>query len=185
MDDATIQRLRPRDNTVTAIREAIAAVRAERDAVQQRIALLAADRPRLMLDGTTAELRAAEEATRDAERDLMQLDAIATALQQRLTDAAAAEAAEEYRRRFDAAAAAVGRYNAWFSKSYAKHARAIAEGAALEREAIQLTDGLRQGGAFPDGMPRPTPVFVGREARALSFLLRLPATEPGNAIWWG
>ena len=181
MDSATLAKLRPIDESADAIRTAIAAVSDERAAATHRAGALTAERTKLLLTATTSAIAKAEAAIREAMVDKEQLDAMSTALapllaaaEEREADAAHAELVRE-------AAEATEKFNEWLATEYAPHAAAIAAGIALERQATQLRERLRdpRTGAMPENLPPMARAFVGLDGRALGFMVRLPAVAPG------
>jgi hypothetical protein len=186
VDAKTLARLRPADDSARAIRIAIDAVKHERTTAEQRMVDYAARRTDLLLNGSTAEIRAAEEAIRDAETDLARLDAISPALSSQLAEAVAREAGDAQAEQVRASVAKIERFNSWFAESYAKHAAALAEGLELEREAERARTALRNTTvALPTGLPEMARAFVGSQARGLGFLVRLPAAAPAQQpFWW-
>lgn len=80
MDSATLCRLRPVDQSVDAIRNALEALRAERATVVHRTAELTAERTKLLLTATTSAIAKVEAAIPEAMVDQEQLDAMSTAL---------------------------------------------------------------------------------------------------------
>jgi hypothetical protein len=181
------KRLRPTDDSATAIRTALILIRAEREAMQQRLEEQTTRRTSLLLTGTNGEIRAAEEAVRDAELDLSRLTLMADALVPQLADAVAREAGDTRAQQVRDAAAAIARFNDWFTVSYAQHAAALAEGLELERTAHRAVTALRdpQNFTFPAALPEMARAHVGCDARALGFLVRLPAAAPGQQpFWW-
>ena len=182
MDSATLAKLRPIDESADAIRTAIAAVSDERAAATHRAGALTAERTKLLLTATTSAIAKAEAAIREAMVDKEQLDAMSTALapllaaaEEREADAAHAELVRE-------AAEATEKFNEWLATEYAPHAAAIAAGIALERQATQLRERLRdpRTGAMPEGLPALAAAHVGSDARSLTFLVRLPSATPGT-----
>lgn len=187
MDAKTLAKLRPADGTPVAIRAAIDAVKQERAAAEQRLVNATARRASLLLEGSTAEIRAAEESARDAETDIARLDVMAPALATQLADAVAREAGDERAEQVRAAAAAVTKFNAWFETGYPVHAAALAEGLELERQALRAREALRNPNThtLTAELPEPARAFVGADGRGLGFLVRLPAAAAGQpAFWW-
>ncbi len=186
MGDDLLTRLRPADGSVAAIRTALAAAKEEQTVAATRIAELATRRKEMLLTASSAELRAVEDAERDAGRDAERLDAFVEALDAELGVASAAEATQDFERRFACAADAITRFNVWMSKHYEKHARALVEGVELEGAALAAINGLRRHDrTIPAGLPPRALAYVGREGRTLSALLRLPAATPGEPLFWG
>jgi hypothetical protein len=184
MDAKTLSRIRPADDSASAIRAAIAVVAQERSASEQRMADHAARRTDLLLSGSTAEIRAAEEAIRDAETDVARLDAIGAPLAAQLADAVAREAGDERTEQVRTATAKIEAFNSWFAESYAKHAKALAEGLELELAAQRALNALRSP-VLPHGLPEMVRAHVGQDTRGLGFLVRLPAAAAGQPpFWW-
>jgi hypothetical protein len=185
MDDITLQRLRPEATTTAAIAEAMVRVTDETFKMQGRLEELRAERPALLLSGTTAALRQHSAAISESESDLEQLQAIGKELDRQYKLAADAEAAGERQKQFEAAASAIEASNAWFKRNYLRHARALAEGLQLEQNALNLVQALqRDRRGVPAGLPQMARAFVGSEGRSFSYLTKLPGAEPGQAIHW-
>jgi hypothetical protein len=185
MNDETLQRLRPQAQTTHAIEAAMVAVMDETSRVQVRLEELRAIRPSMLLTATTAELRANQDAISDCESDLEQLGAISQELGRQHHLAVEALKAGEREQKFREAAAAIEASNAWFARHYLKHARAIAEGLALEQHAIGLLQAFqRDRRGVPAGLPALARAFVGNEGRDFSYLTKLPGVEAGEAIHW-
>lgn len=181
-----LQNLRPKNATSAAIREAVALLRAERVAVQQRLAEEAERRPGLLLTGTTTAIRSAEQVTRDDELNLTRLNVLEAELTRRLTDATVEEAAAAHGEKVRDAIDAIEAFNAWMVRAYLEHATAIAGGVELERQAWRAAEALRD--PMTKAMTAELPVlalaYVGLDGRGLGFLTRLPAVTPGPGIVW-
>lgn len=186
MDNKTLSRIRPAADTPEAIEAAIEAVKQEKAAAQTRLITAKAKRDVLLLTGTNAEIRAAEDAARDAELDLARLDAVGAPLAAQLADAVTRSHAAALAEQIRQAEEAITAFNAWFATEYEPHARAIAEGVALERKALRARDALRDQVTKSLHMKLSpiTLAWVGSQSRSLSFLTRLPAAERGAAIVW-
>jgi hypothetical protein len=186
MDNKALARLRPAADTPEAIQAATEAVRQEEAAAQTRLITAKAKRDVLLATGTNAEVRAAEEAARDAELDLERLKAIAGQLSAQLTDSVAAEHGRALAEQIRQAEEAILAFNEWFSTEYEPHARAIAVGVELERKALRAREALRnqQTKALSVRLPPIALAWVGTQSRSLSFLTRLPAAECGAPIVW-
>lgn len=193
MEAKTLSRLRPADESPSAIRGSLVNISAEKSTTEARMAEAVKHRNGLLLEGSTSEIRAAETAIRDAETDIMQLNALADALAPKLEMALDAEheAAQSVRR--EDAATAIQKWNEWLSTHYQKHAAAIAEGLKIEAEALSAIERLKAGvrrDKLPAVLPPPLPamarLFVGTEGRPAHVLVRLPALDLGETpIAWG
>jgi hypothetical protein len=161
-------------------------LRNEHAAITQRMADEAAGRPDLLLSGTPAAIRAAEQAKRDDDLNLSRLDALAAELSKRLTEAAAIEAGAARAEQVRDAAAKILKFNHWLATVYTPHALAIAEGVEMERQAWRAIEALRDPAtkATSADLPALSRAYVNRDARGLGFLTRLPAAAPGSPIVW-
>lgn len=180
----TLQKYRPADESSAALRAAISGLAAERTAQVARIADQTERRAALLLDGSDKEIAAAESAVADAMLTVERIDAFAPELQRRLAEAIAGEAAEAHRQKVREAIAAIETFNTWAQEHYEAHAKAIAEGIALEKEAWRHVEALRHAGVTPEGLPARARGYVGRTEMAFSSLVRLPAIRPGAPIFW-
>jgi hypothetical protein len=185
MDAKTLERLRPTDGSSAAVRAALAQIRSERESTQQRLTDQVARTAELLLTGTNTQIRAAEDATRDAELDLVRLGVMAEKLERQHDAALNREAGEVREHRIREAAAAIEAWNLWFEKEYEGHAKALAQGLQLERDAIRLVDALRVNHVVPHGLPRRAQGHVGKTMRDVGFFVRLPAVSADKpCLWW-
>lgn len=178
--------LRPKSVTVADIRAALALIQEERAAVKQRMADEAERWPALLLVGSAAAIRAAEQSKKDDEINAIRLDALAAELSKRLTEAAAIEAGAARAEQVRDAAAKILKFNNWLATVYTPHALAIAEGVEMERQAWRAIEALRDPAtkATSADLPALSRAYVNRDARGLGFLTRLPAAAPGSPIVW-
>ncbi len=185
MTDSSLQNLRPKNATAAAFRDALALLRDERAAAQNRLADEAERRPGLLLTGTVIQLRAAETAVRDDELELERLAALEVELSRKLNEATIAEAAVRHGEKVRVAIDAIETFNAEFGARYLPAAAEIASLVALEDAAGRAREALRDPAtrALPE-LPEMAKAFVGRDGRGLGFLTRLPAAEPGPGIVW-
>ena len=113
------------------------------------------------------------------------IDLLVEQLNSQLTEAVAAEAGVAQAQVVRVAAAAqVARFNAWLGTAYEPHARAIAEGVSMEREAWCQVEALRRAGVAPDELPAIARAFVNTTGQSLERLVRLPSAVPGAPIVW-
>ncbi len=184
--DFSLQNLRPKNATAAAFRDALALLRDERAAAQNRLADEAERRPGLLLTGTVIQLRAAETAVRDDQLTLERLAALEVELSNKLTEATIAEAAAAHGEKVRAAIAKIETFNAEFGARYLPAAHEIAALVEMEEAAWRAREGLRDPAtkALPDQLPEMARAYVGRDGRGLGFLTRLPAAEPGPGIVW-
>jgi hypothetical protein len=182
-----LARVRPKGSTTTDLHNALIVLGTERAAAEQRHRDAMQARAGLLLTGSTPELKAAEESIREAELDVMRLDAMRPELQRMLTDATAREQAAAREAQFREAADLIEKFNAWVAAEYVKHAKALARGMAMERDALAAIAALRSPttAALPEGLPALARAHVRSSAQAFGFLVRLPSAEPGSAPhWW-
>jgi hypothetical protein len=186
MDDATLKRLRPADTSLSAISAAQSALAGEEEKARERLLELQNSRISLLLNGTTAEIRAAEDETRNAEIELLQLGALADVLKDQRAEAERAAMAEQHERLAAEADAAAEKFNAFLQTRYPKAAGVIAEGCELERRAWTLRERLRGNGGVIRGSARAIDAaHVGGTAKSLGSLVRLPAHSAGlPPPWW-
>jgi LPS O-antigen subunit length determinant protein (WzzB/FepE family) len=118
MDAATLKKVRPTADTTAAIRVSLDLVAEERRGAERRLAGCVAARSGLLLDGTTAQIREADTAARDAQTDIQQFDVMAEELRRRLVDAAAREAGDVRAQQVREVAAAILTFNAWLATDY-------------------------------------------------------------------
>jgi hypothetical protein len=181
-----LEHFRPTDSSSAAIRTALVQIHAEREATQQQLTDHIARRTELLLAGTNAQIRAAEDATRDAELDLARLGVMAQALTEQHAKALESEAGDVRAHLAQEATAAIEAFNSWFASEYETHARAISAGLELERLAGRKIDDFRSIQGYDlASLPALTCAHVGCDSRRLSFFARLPAATAGQApFWW-
>ena len=185
MDDAIRERLKPADNTTHAIQLAMVSLHQEQRAAAERLAGLAAEKDELKRTGAHALAKQREADQAAIEAHLRELEAIGEVLDRQYDEALCIAAGEAAKAKVGEAQAAIEKFNLWLAKHYEKAARTIAEGIALEREALAHRDALQRFNAASAALPPLSQVYVGVEARNLSSLCRLPAIQPGQPLHWG
>jgi len=186
MDDATLKRLRPENNSLGAISAAQSVLVEEEAKARERLLDLQNSRISLLLNGTTAQIREAEDQIRNAEILLMQFSALENLLKKQRADAERAAIAEEHERLVFEADAAAEKFNVFLQTKYPKAAAIIAEGCDLERRAWALRERLRgTDGVIRGQASMPEFAHVGLTAKSLGLLVRLPAHASGlPPAWW-
>jgi hypothetical protein len=184
MDSKTLERLRPKEESSAEIRESLRKIREETESTKRRLTCHVDRRNGLLLTGTAAEIKSAEESARDCEIHLARLSAMTAELEKSHAVLTGREGNNLHAHRISEATEAIDLWNDWFSEKYEPLAAALAEGLEIERAAIQKINALRVGGAVPSSLPRLKLGYVGKEARAVGFLVRLPAVELGKPFWW-
>ncbi len=181
-----IDRVRPQGDTVAALQIALATLAQEHAAAHQRKQEAAISRAALLVNGSAADVRSAEERARDAELDALRLDAMRPELQRLLTDAVAREESAARDAAVREAAAAIEQFNEWVGKHYSKAAATIAQGMQMEKAALDAVNRLRGvNTAPPAGLPPLAKAHVRSSVRGFGFLVRLPSAEPGaEGHWW-
>jgi hypothetical protein len=178
-------KFKPAETTTAAVREAMAKLFAAQQEAGQRLDDLQAARVEFEKSGNRAqaEQKAVEIAV--VQRELRELEAVGEQLDSMFSEAVRIQAGKAAMLRVGDAQTAIERYNGWLAKNYEKHAKALAEGIALEQAALGHIQALRSFDEASAALPKLSLTFVGREGRSLSSLCRLPAAMPGAAIYWG
>jgi hypothetical protein len=178
-------KFRPSETTTAAVREQMARLFAEQASASQRLADLQAERDALedKHQRAQAEQKAGEIAV--VQRELRELEAIGEQLDSMFAEAVRVEAGQAAMLKVGDAQAAIEKYNLWLARTYEKAARQIAEGIALEQAALGHIQALAPFAEATAALPKLAQTYVGREARSLSALCRLPASQPGQPIFWG
>ncbi len=205
MDATTLTRLRPADDSHAALRVALSAVAAEREVTMRGAAAARAHHATALTGGTVKDVRRAEDAVREGDILLQQLDVLQAALEARVPAARGADVLASLRAKQARAEALVQRFNEMWP-GYAEPARQVAAIMQAEADAIaastDLMNALRQMHApavsGPGGLdidtaalsairpPQVPGVSLGGPIRSsASAACRLPPAADGEpALWW-
>lgn len=194
MHDLTLARLRPRDTSSAAVRDALTALQQERAATVQRANAARSQRTTALIAGVSWQVGEADKVVKAAADDAEMLDAMEPALGEKLAFAERIETLgrAEVAEANEAADVALQAYAAVLPK-YARHAEAIAEIARLGEAAGQAARNAetlaRKHGVTPTPFASPgavtsTPTGY---AIALASLVRLPAPDGSGLLFgqWG
>lgn len=129
--------LRPKEPTVAAITASLANARAQMEAVKGKISQMEADRPRLLVDGTEAEIAAAERELEAKQREIEQLGAFIVGLEPKLETARKTQSLDELRQAVEAANAKSAQFMERWRERYSDLAEQIASLLRLEQEAME------------------------------------------------
>ena len=185
MGEAAWRALQPSSQAATEIQASINRVNQALAEAGHRITYLESERTRALLHGTSVSLALIDAKLHKASTWLERVAALAGALPAELDAAKAREAraAEEKADRITAARPKIARFAEWVRKDYGRHARAIAAGLELEREAIEAARAAGIIGEVPlaftgEGHPK------GMPPTSFARMVRLPNAEPGLPIHW-
>ena len=194
MHDLTLARLRPRDTSSAAVRDALIALQQEQAACQQRVDTAHRDRTAALIAGMAWQVRENDAVLKTAADDLEMLTAMAPALQAKLAAAEAIEArahalVAEANAEAEAAVAAF----ASALPEYARHAEAVAEIARLGEtagQAMQRATALARSHNVPGPAAEIPGAVTGTPtgfAIPLAALVRLPAPDGDGLLFgqWG
>ncbi len=184
MSEAAWHRLQPDGQDASDIAAAIGRVKTAQVESAHRLDWLQGERERSLLHGTATSLALSDAKILKAKTWSERVDALSAVLPGKLEAAQVHEgrAAAAKAALIEAARPAIARFAEWVRKDYGRHARAIAAGLELEREAIAAARAAGILSEMPlahtsEGHPRSMPTSFAR-------MVRLPNPEPGLAIAW-
>lgn len=198
MDLKKLLGLRPKDDSVDAIRTALVQAQGVQSAASQRAAELEAGRARMLVDGSAGEVERAERDLTAARGDAERAGAMIVGLQGKLAEAEAREAERGARQAVVDAEARRSRFLAFVRNDYPALAQKIADGLKLEAEAeaasmramnaimalpSEVRDKLASEGVQSPAQPAADLPLSFHRPGGFGVGVRLPAVADSGAIW--